>query len=62
MVQGTDNLCPAQMWDHRKNFVNVALQVPQAHQFGSEITGVMFGYDNRLVDSGTVGTLNENLK
>lgn len=38
-----------QMWDHRKNFVNVALQVPDAHQFGSEITGVQFGYDNRLL-------------
>jgi len=38
-----------QMWDHRKNFVNVALQVPQAHQAGSEITGVMFGYDNRML-------------
>ena len=38
-----------QMWDHRKNFVNVALQVPDAHQFGCEITGVQFGYDNRLL-------------
>jgi len=38
-----------QMWDHRKNFVNVALQVPDAHQFGFEITGVQFGYDNRLL-------------
>lgn len=58
-----------QMWDHRKNFVNVCLQVgvwaenilgrtnistlvPQvetAHQFGSEITGVQFAYDNRML-------------
>eukprot|EP00092_Neocalanus_flemingeri_P015907 GFUD01017224.1.p1 GENE.GFUD01017224.1~~GFUD01017224.1.p1 ORF type:complete len:700 (-),score=251.17 GFUD01017224.1:58-2157(-) len=38
-----------QMWDHRKSFVNVALQVPEAHQFGLEITGVQFGYDNRLL-------------
>eukprot|EP00088_Acartia_fossae_P016822 TRINITY_DN1947_c0_g1_i1.p1 TRINITY_DN1947_c0_g1~~TRINITY_DN1947_c0_g1_i1.p1 ORF type:complete len:722 (+),score=178.20 TRINITY_DN1947_c0_g1_i1:39-2168(+) len=37
------------MWDHRKNFVNVALNMEGAHQNGSEITCVQFGYDNRLV-------------
>jgi len=36
-----------QMWDHRKNFVNVCLQMETAHQFGLEITGVQFSYDNR---------------
>ena len=29
-----------QMWDHRKNFVNVCLQMENAHSFGSEITGI----------------------
>jgi len=37
------------MWDHRKNFVNVALNMENAHTNGSEITSVMFGYDNRLL-------------
>jgi len=38
-----------QMWDHRKNFVNVCLQIETAHTFGSEITGVQFAYDNRML-------------
>jgi len=38
-----------QMWDHRKNFVNVCLQVETAHSFGQEITGVQFAYDNRML-------------
>jgi len=37
------------MWDHRKNFVNVALQMQNAHTNGSTITCVQFGYDNRLL-------------
>jgi len=37
------------MWDHRKNFINVALQMQNAHENGSDITSVTFGYDNRLV-------------
>lgn len=37
------------MWDHRKNFVNVCLQVENAHTFGNEITGVAFAYDNRML-------------
>merc|ERR1712059_233615 len=49
LVCGVCNDGSIQMWDHRKNFVNVALQMPEAHQFGCEITGVMFGYDNRLL-------------
>ena len=40
-----------QMWDHRKNFVNVCLQVEAAHTFGNEITGVAFAYDNRMLAS-----------
>ena len=39
------------MWDHRKNFVNVCLQVEAAHTFGNEITGVAFAYDNRMLAS-----------
>ena len=38
-----------QMWDHRKNFVNTALQLNDAHGFGEPITGVQFGYDNRML-------------
>jgi len=38
-----------QMWDHRKKFVNVTMQVQDAHQFGSEITCVQFGYDNQYI-------------
>jgi len=37
------------MWDHRKNFINVALQMQDAHQNGSEITCIQFGYDNHMV-------------
>ena len=37
------------MWDHRKNFVNTALQLNDAHGFGEPITGVQFGYDNRML-------------
>jgi len=38
-----------QMWDHRKKFVNVTMQVQDAHQFGSEITCIQFGYDNQYI-------------
>jgi len=38
-----------QLWDHRKSFVNVTMQVQDAHQFGSEITSVQFGYDNKYI-------------
>jgi len=38
-----------QMWDHRKHFVNTALQLNDAHGFGEPITGVQFGYDNRML-------------
>ena len=38
-----------QMWDHRKNFVNVALHLSEAHEFGHPITGVQFGYDDRML-------------
>ena len=37
------------MWDHRKHFVNTALQLNDAHGFGEPITGVQFGYDNRML-------------
>ena len=37
------------MWDHRKHFVNTALQLHDAHGFGEPITGVQFGYDNRML-------------
>jgi len=38
-----------QMWDHRKNFVNTTLHMPDAHAFGESITGVQFGFDNRML-------------
>ena len=49
LVCGVCNDGSIQMWDHRKNFVNVCLQVETAHTFGSEITGVAFAYDNRML-------------
>ena len=38
-----------QMWDHRKTFVNVTLQVPDAHERGSESSCITFAYDNHHV-------------
>ena len=38
-----------QMWDHRKTFVNVTLQVPDAHERGSEASCITFAYDNHHV-------------
>ena len=38
-----------QMWDHRKTFVNVALQVPEAHQRGTDSSCIKFAYDNHHV-------------
>ncbi len=37
------------MWDHRKSFVNVALQLRDAHQRGSDTSCLSFGYDNHHV-------------
>ena len=37
------------MWDHRKNFVNVCLQVENAHTHGNEIAGLAWAYDNRML-------------
>lgn len=36
-----------QMWDHRKTFVNVSLQLQDAHQKGSVTSSIAFAYDNR---------------
>ena len=36
-----------QMWDHRKTFVNVSINVKKAHDRGSETSGLTFAYDNR---------------
>lgn len=36
-----------QMWDHRKSFVNVAINVKQAHTKGTETSGLTFAYDNK---------------
>ncbi|XP_076030695.1 WD repeat-containing protein 70-like isoform X2 [Oratosquilla oratoria] len=36
-----------QMWDHRKNYVNVALSF-RAHDRGSETSSITFSYDNKL--------------
>jgi len=49
LVCGVCNDGSIQMWDHRKNFVNVCLQMENAHTFGNEITGVQFAYDNRML-------------
>ena len=55
MLTGIFSVCATcndgsiQMWDHRKSFVNVCLQMETAHQFGSEVTGVQFAYDNRML-------------
>lgn len=38
-----------QMWDHRKTFVNVALQVLDGHQKGTDTSCITFAYDNRHV-------------
>ena len=38
-----------QMWDHRKNFVNVALQIQEGHQKGSDTSCITFAYDNHHV-------------
>jgi len=35
------------MWDHRKNYVNVSMQVEDAHCKGTETSSITFGYDNR---------------
>jgi len=49
LVCGVCNDGSIQMWDHRKSFVNVCLQMETAHTFGNEITGVQFAYDNRML-------------
>ncbi|KAK7082175.1 WD repeat-containing protein 70 [Halocaridina rubra] len=36
-----------QMWDHRKTFVNVSVNVKGAHDKGSETSGLVFAYDNK---------------
>ncbi|KAK8729916.1 hypothetical protein OTU49_008387 [Cherax quadricarinatus] len=36
-----------QMWDHRKNFVNVTINIKNAHTRGSDTSGLVFAYDNR---------------
>ncbi|XP_071536300.1 WD repeat-containing protein 70 isoform X2 [Panulirus ornatus] len=36
-----------QMWDHRKNFVNVTINIKSAHTRGSDTSGLTFAYDNK---------------
>lgn len=36
-----------QMWDHRKTFVNVSINVRNAHDRGSETSRLVFSYDNK---------------
>lgn len=36
-----------QMWDHRKTFVNVSINVKKAHEKGSDTSSLHFAYDNR---------------
>ncbi|XP_045594700.1 WD repeat-containing protein 70 [Procambarus clarkii] len=36
-----------QMWDHRKNFVNVTLNIKNAHTRGSDTSRLVFAYDNK---------------
>lgn len=36
-----------QMWDHRKSFVNVAINIKKAHTRGSDTSGLTFAYDNK---------------
>nr|CAG4643087.1 EOG090X0364 [Ilyocryptus agilis] len=38
-----------QMWDHRKMFVNTAVLIRNAHQSGTETSGITFSYDGRNV-------------
>ena len=38
-----------QMWDHRKNFVNVTYKILNAHQRGTDTTGLCFSYDNKSI-------------
>ena len=38
-----------QMWDHRKNFVNTTIKILNAHQKGSETSGLSFSYDNKNI-------------
>ena len=40
-----------QMWDHRRMFVNTALLVRDAHDFGSEISSIAFSYASSLLAS-----------
>jgi hypothetical protein len=37
------------MWDHRKSFIHVTMQIGDAHAKGSDTSCVAFGYDNRHV-------------
>ncbi|KAG7157714.1 WD repeat-containing protein 70-like [Homarus americanus] len=36
-----------QMWDHRKNFVNVTINIKNAHARGTDTSGLTFAYDNK---------------
>ena len=38
-----------QMWDHRKTFVNVSLQLQDCHAKGSDTSSIVFAYDNHHV-------------
>lgn len=38
-----------QMWDHRKTFVNVTMQVQNGHASGSDTSSIAFSYDNRCI-------------
>ncbi|CAB4059093.1 WD repeat-containing protein 70,Gastrulation defective protein 1 homolog [Lepeophtheirus salmonis] len=40
-----------QLWDHRKNFVNVAMCRRACHEKGATISSVVFGYDNHHLAS-----------
>jgi WD40 repeat protein len=40
-----------QVWDHRKSFVNVALQNRNCHQAQSAISSVVYSYDNKTLAS-----------
>ncbi|XP_046450352.1 WD repeat-containing protein 70-like [Daphnia pulex] len=38
-----------QMWDHRRMFVNTSVLIRNAHQTGTETSGITFAYDGRNV-------------